>query len=759
MIKRLLGLSAFFATMAVSRAHAASEINVVDIISGKGDTRTNSYLNMIFGPLFDGPNKETLISALIFNFNVLFFSIGLVIFLYNIVTATVDTANEGEVLGSRYSTAWVPIRIVLAAAALAPVMPGGYNSAQYISAYAVNVGTAAATFFWDQTADIIVEQKIPVLAAETDGPDGQFLQSLFRMELCRAVYNLEVAKGGNNMDGVARHWVLQSGVHVLDYSLPTQAGACGKITLPTETVGFRRIAETAQTGKDDLNKSSSDKFNDFLTDMQKNVDMMADEFAPVADLLAQTVSKRQPLPPYRNLALDMKKWREAQSQLLRRFIGTDRLNQVAKTTFNQTEDITVITPGASTDQKLSINVKNGGWSQAGFYYQLISRMSSDANAVGSMMPSVTPGGAIGGAANPHGPVVNAVASQYAAQNSYWFGSAEGDAKKFLNQITATYNGTVDWWNESVTRSGIRAFTNERLAFADNGGDLANILPPSGGLLESIALFAPNSSVLDPMNAIVLLGIQLTTLAAVTTAAVVFFGAMPFVGGAATTLGTIIGPALLALMALGSTMSFVLPLMPSIIWVLAIMSFIILIIEAIFAAPLWAIAHLSMGGHGFVGSHARKGYVLLLSLLLTPTLMIFGLLAGMIVFRIAGNVLNAGMYYALTSSQSLVADSWASFGWYAGILVVGIFMAFVYIAIIELSFSLIAGFPGRVFRWFDEIGDQLDSQSSLRAGLGAAAQFKGTNFGVSSTTIGAIGWNQRRLNANKGKENSDSDKSP
>ncbi|GAA5628130.1 hypothetical protein Brsp05_03426 [Brucella sp. NBRC 12953] len=728
--------------VAFATACAAGELDVADILSGQGDARTNSYLNMIFGPLFDGPNQETLISRLILDFNVLFFTIGLAIFLYNVVTATVDTANEGEVLGSRHSTAWVPIRILLAAAALAPVMPGGYNGAQYVAAYSVKVGTAAASYFWNQTADLIIEQKIPVVAADTDGPDGQFLQALFRMELCRAVYNLEVTKGGVAMEGVGRQWSLQSGVRVLDYGLLSRSGACGKISLPTETMGFRRMAAAGSADKDNLHRQTSASFATFLSGMQSNVEMMADQFAPVAVELAQAVSSRKPLPPYRNLAWDMKRWRDAQSQLLRQLIGPGQLDRLAEGAFAQTEDIRILTPMSSSDQKLSINVKNGGWSQAGFYYQLVSRLSSDANSVGAMMPTTTPGGAIGAASNPRGPVMAAIASQYAANYAYWFGTPEGDASKFLNQVAATYNGTVDWWNESVSRSGIRAFTNERLAFADNGGDLANILPPAGGLLESVAFFAPSSSIIDPMNAVVLFGIQLTTLATVTTVAIVGFGATPFIGGAATTLGTIIGPALLALMALGSTMSFVLPLMPSIIWVLAILSFIIVIIEAIFAAPLWAIAHLSMGGQGFISAHARRGYVLLLSLLLTPVLMVFGLVAGMILFRIAGNLLNAGMYYALTSSQSLVADSWVGFAWYAGILVVGIFMVFVYIAIIELSFSLIAGFPGRVFRWFEEIGDQLDSQSSLRTGLGAAAQLSTSHLTLSNTGMGAIGANQR-----------------
>jgi len=753
MIKCVVWFTFFTLGFALQKAYAVSnEISITDIISGKGDPRTNSYLNMIFGELFEGPAEETLISALIFNFNVILFSVGLVIFLYNIVVGTVDTANEGEVLGSRYSAAWVPIRIVCAAAALAPVLPGGYSPAQAVVAYAAKTGPAAATFFWEQTAKIIIEQKLPVIAADTDSLDGQFLQGLFRMEVCRAVYNLEVAKGGEEMKGIGRSWVSDSsGSMKLVYDLDTRAGACGTVSLPGETVGFRRIAENAKT-EEQVQTDPSSKFRSFLEGMKKNVDFMADHYAAVANELAEKVSRRQALPPYLNLAADMKTWRDRQAELLRPYMGAERINQSAKQTFGQEEEISVIAPGNSTPQKLSINVTGGGWSQAGFYYQLIARLSSDANSVGSLMPVITPGDAIGGAGNPNGPAMQSVASQYAANSTYILGSAEGDAKKFLNQITATYNGTVDWWNESVTRSGIKAFTNERMAFADSGGDLANILPSSGAMTESIALFAPTSTVIDPMNAVIIFGTQMVGLATIATLAISVAGMFPLVGGAATALGTILGPGILFMLTIGSSFGFVLPLMPSIIWVLAIGSYFILIVEAIFAAPLWAIAHLSMGGHGFAGDHAKRGYVLFLSLLLTPVLMLFGLLVGMVLFRILGNLINTGLYYALTSAQSLNPDTYTSYAWYAGIVVISLFMLFVYVIIIELSFSLIASFPGRVFRWFADIGDQLDSQSNLRAGLSAGAQYK-----AASDVLGGLGAGVNSVNAKRVYRKRDTDK--
>lgn len=137
------GLILWAASVSVSNA---AEINIADIITGEGDSRSNSFLNMIFGPLFTGPNDETLISSLIANFNVLFFAVGCILIVYNIVVGVTETAHEGEVLGRQHSSLWVPLRTVLAAAALIP-MPTGYNGIQHAVAYAVNVGTATSSFF------------------------------------------------------------------------------------------------------------------------------------------------------------------------------------------------------------------------------------------------------------------------------------------------------------------------------------------------------------------------------------------------------------------------------------------------------------------------------------------------------------------------------------------------------------------------------------------------------------------------------------
>ncbi|WLS01379.1 DotA/TraY family protein [Shinella sumterensis] len=699
-MKKLVGASV---TWFLSASFAmADEINIADIITGEGDARTKSLLNMIFGPLFEGPNDETIISNLIVSFNILFFAVGALLIIYNIVVGVTETAHEGEVLGRGHSSMWVPIRTVLAAAALVP-MPTGYNASQHVIAYTVNVGTAAASFFWNETVDLVVNQKLPVVGGDFESLDGQFIQALWRMELCQAVYNEEVAKGGSGLDGVSRSWSVRSGVTQMAYSLPSSYGACGIVSLPGHTSGFQRLAESA--GK---------TYADYTNGMKQAVETTANRFTAKAGELAQAVSKRTTLPAYADLREELSQWRNLHFQITRQYIGNERLQAAGKELAETDEPLNVTPVGDEQSIALAGNLTAGGWLQSGFYYQLISRLSADSNSVATAMPTTTPGGAIGAASSPSGGVRNAIASQYAANSWYLWGSADGDAKKFLEQISATYNGTVEWWNESVARSGIRAFVNERVAFADSGGEISDWMPSAGSLYEAFNFLNPTSPANDPMIGLISFGTKFTFYSMAVIAALSLLSAVPFVGGAISVFTGFVGWIISGIGVVGMFLAFVLPMVPTVTWVIGVTAFFLLVIEAVFAAPLWAIAHLSLEGKGMSGSQARRGYVLVLALIATPMLMLFGLLIGMIIFRIAGVLINGGLYYALTSAQSLVGDSHVSLAWFVGVFVVMMFMSVVYLVIIERSFSLISEFPGRIFRWFDEIGSDLDSGTVMRS---------------------------------------------
>ena len=106
---------------------AAADISIADIFTGAGDPQSNEFLNMIFGSgLFEvtdgvGGTDETLISTLMTNFNVIFFAVGVLLLVYNIVVAVTETAHDGSVFGARHSALWAPIRLCVAAAMLIPL--------------------------------------------------------------------------------------------------------------------------------------------------------------------------------------------------------------------------------------------------------------------------------------------------------------------------------------------------------------------------------------------------------------------------------------------------------------------------------------------------------------------------------------------------------------------------------------------------------------------------------------------------------------
>ncbi|WP_062213183.1 DotA/TraY family protein [Aureimonas sp. AU12] len=719
-MKRLsIALGLFLVSVSAAAAQSGAEISLVDIFKGEGDPQTNEYLNMVFGSLFPvvggtGAQTETLVSRLIANFNVIFFAIGLLLLVYNIIVGITETAHDGSVLGQRHSSLWSPIRMIVAAASLI-TLPTGYNAAQHAIAYVVNAGTATGSFFWDQTVDAIVQDKLPVAAPDYASLDVQFLQAAWRMELCMAAYNIEVAKGGDLAE-MKPQW---SGTtpDTYHYSIPDRIGACGKISLPEEPAGFKRVAT-----------ASGVTYESWHSGMKKAVEDTVKGFRETAALVAQAASERNPLPAPRALGPDLLAWRAKHKA------ETDKLVQTLDEQARAAADKELVQTGTQvSDTRLAANMKAGGWTQAGFYYQIVSRFSADASAVQQMMPIASPGDAIGATSNPNGDTFTAVRSQMA---SWWpFGDQDGDAKQFLGEVLNTYNVSVNWWNESVSRSNIRAFTNERQEFADTAGELAAWIPSPGGMMDAFKYLDPARGYnQDPLIALMTVGQALSVAAGVTIIALAALAMGPFVGNAAVFVGTTLGWVLSGTAFIGMFISFVLPLMPTLIWVISIGAFLLLVVEAIFAGPLWAIAHLSMDRQGgLAGPNGRRGYVMLLALFLTPVLMLFGFLAGMAIFHVLGTLINGGFYYAMTAAATLSADSSFRIMSVFGILAALVMMVFLYIIIIERSFSLGAELPGRVLRWFDNVAVDLDDNSAARARIGA-----GAGAGAAGGTLKSLG---------------------
>ena len=702
---------------------SAQEISLPDIFSGEGDDRSNTFFNLIFGGLFPGPaaNDRTVISLLMLSFNILFLSIAAIFLLYNIFQGTLDSAHEGVVLGQK-STIWTPIRVVLAFALLIP-LGGGYNGIQHGISYVVRAGTATGSFFWNQTVDLIVADELPIVGTDYASAEARFLQQMWRMEFCRAAYNHEVEKGGaldkvgdgewvNLRTAPATPLIDSYTPRMMHYSTPAITGACGSITLPAATAALKRISPSMNMAT--INQSFEALINVLKLDMRT-----------AAERVVRKISDREPLTAgdFPDLGRMLRTLREQHSAIVAGIVNPTALQQLVRTESGtpisqQIQSIGTDGSGAlSAPTAVAGDLKTGGWMMAGAYYMLISKISGDANAVASMFPTATPGTLISTTLN--GGVQNTIANELG--RSYWFQSnADRDAQKILASIGAAYNSGVSAWNEAAANAGMREFITERAYAGDDSSSPENFLPPPTNLLKGIALLAPDRITTDPM--IGLMAYSSTLLYYLTWAIGIMAvaSAIPWAGAAVSTFASMTGGlfqiGIFAAIAIG----FVLPYLPAIIWLIAILAFMLLVIEAVFAAPLWAIAMLSMDGHGISSNISRTGWSLLLMLFLTPMLMIFGFLIGMILFRIGAFALNGMLFAALSSQMAADPGSFGSVTQVLTMIVLTIFVALIYVVIIDWSFSLINLFPARVFKWIDTIGEDLGAVTSQKAAAVSAA---------------------------------------
>jgi uncharacterized membrane protein YgcG len=97
----------------------------IDWTSPEGDQSIH-FLGIIFGSignvLFGQGNQ--LLGELFRIFNVVVLSLGTVIIMYTIIVSTMNTAQEGDVMGRKWSSAWIPIRAAMGLAFLLPTNSG-----------------------------------------------------------------------------------------------------------------------------------------------------------------------------------------------------------------------------------------------------------------------------------------------------------------------------------------------------------------------------------------------------------------------------------------------------------------------------------------------------------------------------------------------------------------------------------------------------------------------------------------------------------
>lgn len=174
----------------------------------------------------------------------------------------------------------------------------------------------------------------------------------------------------------------------------------------------------------------------------------------------------------------------------------------------------------------------------------------------------------------------------------------------------------------------------------------------------------------------------------------------------------------AFIVIGLVLDTVLPFLPSVLWVVFFFGWLILVLEAMLAGPMWAVAHSLPEGEGVAGATARRGYMILLNVVFRPVLGVFAFFLSVAVIDVVlGIVLSA---YVKVAATVIGVNTFALFDFLA-ITVVFVYLTFI---LVLRGAELVVTLPGRIMEWIGGTGGEGVSS----AGVLALAASNVTNIG-------------------------------
>ena len=195
--------------------------------------------------------------------------------------------------------------------------------------------------------------------------------------------------------------------------------------------------------------------------------------------------------------------------------------------------------------------------------------------------------------------------------------------------------------------------------------------------------------------------------------------IPVVGNAATGLtkaassavkaiGPFVTALVLGLFVVGILWAYYLPSVPFIIWIFGVISWLLLLVEALVGAVLWAAAIALPEGEGIVGPRGDQGVMLLLTVMFTHALMVIGFFTGVEIMSLLGTTVGESLGVFLGNSMGGV--SWNPVTWFASAVLASV----ISVGLIHKVFGLITGLPEKVFRWVGGQGAQLGGGDERQA---------------------------------------------
>jgi len=631
----------------------------------------------------------TALGAISMAANIAGVAVALVIIAYTLFSALVDTGRTGEV-GGRRVTAWSVARWVLTLGLLAPGT-SGYSTFQGLLLYTANLGSNVASDAWKKVEEDILDTSN--LAGQIDGITGsakvnaaRVVHDLYRINLCEAVADKLLQDSSTVVFGVPfpqlgveRYetenesqlrwdWRGTNGIPGLD---TLSEGVCGTLeqSLPPLTAGPERQVRI--------------EASEHLLWLNTRLRGLADKDVNTA----WTSTSRQ--------------------QALAYYVKSYNARSIATVQ-------SAVQGAGGTAEQLQIahyrqHTANAGWLAAGAYLWTYSAALSGLSALqraatdASIMPPDTD-------RMPTALVVEydiysarfeKNLGRFTAREAQAFNEASTSVDLNLSLWLSSWSGALTRLSEWVSRLCLLGVKSTASLITD-GGDQADPL----GSLQSLGYGLMSSGE-------VAWGIALGTglFKAGTNMAVKMAKDIPGVGHVisdasdkllwtAGTIGTY-------LMVTGAFLALYLPAIPLLLWIGGIVSWLLLLVETILVAPIWATAHAMPENEGLAGQYAKQGYLVFAGVVFRPILMVGGLLGALLVARAA-----LGMVVPMYSWFLDLAFAPSTINPITAAVLLAIFVLMV-IYLIRQCFSLIHLVPDRALRFIgsgDSMGEGIREQA-------------------------------------------------
>ncbi len=701
----------FSTTFAITySAPSAAATDVGDIFTPTEGDYSIYILSKIFGDIEQSvlPGEAAasgpqLLGNVFRVFNVVALSLGVLMVIYTIVLAVLNTAHAGKMMGEKMSSMWVPVRIAFAIAMLIP-KANGYCLAQVAVMWLVVQGIGAADSLWNTALDYFEAggglggQQIPgtgeeSIQASLDAVYLSLLEDTLRAATCVAAHN---ATQSTIQEPYTIYTQVSADQHYLNFGRQSPAGTvssggaqegyeCGRITFDYFTSSY--FGGDGQEAKDMANIANATQMS------------IVYQFAGKLSVIGVGIADENVDLAYLQSEFNIMK--------------NASMSYVTDMTSNQQA---FMMPEGPNDL---ISVMRGqGWITAGNYYQLLTQFQGSYNFTPeNSVPEVSPRETQASFAAYQSQIEDA---EYIYGNDP-NGFMKWESRNYSTEVSPSQQAREDIQKAFESEAEIFeaiGFTNAVIKYAGNFMDIVSGESQSADPILNIAHYG---QYLMKVSIGVMLG-----MAYLIPGIGLILGAIPFVALGASYMSALIFavmPLVMSMMGLmylqGAMLGVYLPFVPFIIFAIGALGWIMAVIESMVAAPLVALGMTLPEGHEIYG-RAEPAYMMLINLFLRPSLMILGFVSALLVTWLAVDLINLSFYTALRYG-GIAPDP------IAGPFVIILLYMGVLVALVTKVFNLINVVPDKVLRW---IGDNTQAVGGAEDVLSPAKQ--GTQEGAQAT---------------------------